>query len=829
MLSLPGLPLKLVASSPGTMSVPSFILRHAFSRHAWAVALGLGVCSTMLHAQEPCATERLHEQRLLTDPAYRAEQLAQRPSGPALGGSVVTLPVVVHVLHLGEPVGTGSNITEAQILGALDDLNDRFSDLNGSGIDLGVRFCLTIHGPNGCPADGIVRVDASDIPDYAELGIAAGPECGADANDVRDLSRWPTQTFFNIWVVHDICGGAAGFATYPSSQNVYYGTVIRASAMNVGALTLVHEVGHALNLRHTFQGDDGSTMCPLNEDCTGQGDLVCDTPPHKQSDCGPDNPCSTEGVWDNSRRNYMSYCTLADRFTMEQYQRVQTALQIAPLNSLVLSQACDPNAFLPIGITVSDICHDSCMASATVHPGCPLEAEYLWPNGDTDSSATGLCVGPNPVEIHWSNGAVNEVVINILDPGSITAEAEVTDATCSTLGAAELDISGGVPDECQVPAVIAVGTGTVVSDVHTPFSDARSATQRFVYTTVAMANAGLPAGWLHGLSFDVVDVPVTTTFQGFTIGLGSSLSGNGTVVFGPQDVTIQPGWNSFAFDAPFLFTGFDDLVVSTCYLNDAAGVAAAPIRATSVSNAAFRGATALPEEACTVATDEPFDVRANIRFDARQLMPCYHVTWSTGQEGPVVDDLPIGTHTARITDHYGCPSIVTVTVDGPAGLSATLDATDACDGCDGLLEADITGASPPFAVLWSNGADAQLLEDVCPGTYTVTITDAADCSVTYAATVLPNVCAGIGEVSEDAAFTVLLAADADALLILPAGDGGAAYTVSVVNAAGALVTAPRRMAGPGAQRVDLGDARAGVYTAIIDRGGERWAFRVLVP
>jgi hypothetical protein len=78
-----------------------------------------------------------------------------------------------------------------------------------------------------------------------------------------------------IWVVHDICGPIAGYAYYPTG-NEYDGTVIDILSMNYESGVLSHEIGHGLNLKHTFSGDD-EACCPVNEDCLEDGDEICDT------------------------------------------------------------------------------------------------------------------------------------------------------------------------------------------------------------------------------------------------------------------------------------------------------------------------------------------------------------------------------------------------------------------------------------------------------------------------------------------------------------------------------------------------------------------------
>jgi hypothetical protein len=104
--------------------------------------------------------------------------------------------------------------------------------------------------------------------------------------------------------------------------------------------TLPHEIGHGFFLYHTFNGDGGNVSCPTDIDCQVNGDQVCDTPPHKQGDCGTINPCTSVGVWDNSRFNYMAYCPLVNRFTQGQKERMRATAVIAPRASLLTSVGC---------------------------------------------------------------------------------------------------------------------------------------------------------------------------------------------------------------------------------------------------------------------------------------------------------------------------------------------------------------------------------------------------------------------------------------------------------------------------------------------------------
>ena len=300
-----------------------------------------------------CATDYIHNNLMQTDSVYRkqivtlesqVEASIQNHANTNLRSTLYTIPVVVHVIHLGEPIGTGSNISDIQIQQAIIGLNNRFRNVNGLGADVEMEFCLASKDPNGNSTNGINRVNGSSVANYSANGITptGNPCSGAVATVIKDLSRWPVSDYYNIWVVSEICnGGFVGYASYPVG-GLYDGLVIVSTSMTSTSGTLPHEVGHGFFLYHTFNGDGGNVSCPVDTNCLINGDLVCDTPPHKQSDCGTTNPCTSAGVWDNSRYNYMAYCPLVNRFTQGQKDRIRATAIVAPRASLLTSVGCGP-------------------------------------------------------------------------------------------------------------------------------------------------------------------------------------------------------------------------------------------------------------------------------------------------------------------------------------------------------------------------------------------------------------------------------------------------------------------------------------------------------
>ena len=56
--------------------------------------------------------------------------------------------------------------------------------------------------------------------------------------------------------------------------------------------------------------------------------------------------------------------------------------------------------------------------------------------------------------------------------------------------------------------------------------------------------------------------------------------------------------------------------------------------------------------------------------------------------------------------------------------------------CDGTLVVNPTNGTPPIGYVWSNGQTTQTINNLCAGTYTVTVTDVNNCTITANATLV---------------------------------------------------------------------------------------------
>jgi PKD repeat protein len=247
---------------------------------------------------------------------------------PVAKKATIIIPIVFHVITWN---GNG-NATKADILNAVNVINQDFKRTNPDASNtralfapyaasMDIEFRLARKDPNGNCTEGIVRVEDSRTM------------LADDA--VKAASRWDPKKYFNVWIVDFIDGSAppsyiAGYAQFPTSGiNNTYGVIIDNSFLT-GGRTLTHEIGHCLNLFHTFQSGCGTNSC------TTTGDRCCDTPPVSTSSGTCDiteNTCSQDANYApynanvlDQIENYMSYNACQNMFSLDQATRMMATL-----------------------------------------------------------------------------------------------------------------------------------------------------------------------------------------------------------------------------------------------------------------------------------------------------------------------------------------------------------------------------------------------------------------------------------------------------------------------------------------------------------------------
>lgn len=252
--------------------------------------------------------------------------------------SLLSLPVIVHLVHQGEAVGTGSNLSFSQILSQFEVLNEDFRRLpntNGFNIspisgDSFIEFVPAELDPQGEPLEelGIHRINAQ------ELGWNTPPYNGSYIDGtIKPQSQWNPNRYLNVWVLDlEFFNGlaqfpdASGLSQLEQDQGPSQtdGIVIDteewgAQSFSFGRI-VTHELGHFLGLIHTW----GRGGCESDDGCE-------DTPPSS----GPINGCPIEPFSCGNavmKENYMDLTGGACQhtFTQCQIRRMRQVLSHSP-------------------------------------------------------------------------------------------------------------------------------------------------------------------------------------------------------------------------------------------------------------------------------------------------------------------------------------------------------------------------------------------------------------------------------------------------------------------------------------------------------------------
>jgi len=255
---------------------------------------------------------------------------------------VVTVPVVFHIVNQ-----NAAAITDQMIIDAVAELNKAFAHLgvygtDPKGVDTRIQFCLATRTPDGGKTNGIDRINSY----YQNIDV------DLEAGKLGVLSNWNPSKYANIWLVNSIQGEIqpSVFECGKWERMGYGGYASAGGGLVVSSLStplVAHEMGHYLSLLHTFQG----TNC-ANNDCTTDGDLVCDTPPDrsiKSSPCSsPENSCNTDTISGpftvdepDNISNFMDYGSPCPSvFTQGQANRMMAFLNVFNGGSLLTSDGC---------------------------------------------------------------------------------------------------------------------------------------------------------------------------------------------------------------------------------------------------------------------------------------------------------------------------------------------------------------------------------------------------------------------------------------------------------------------------------------------------------
>lgn len=383
----------------------------------------------------------------------------------------------------------------------------------------------------------------------------------------------------------------------------------------------------------------------------------------------------------------------------------------------VLNSNVDP-LIVDIVASTDVLCNGASTGSATAAAsgGTPTYS-YHWSNGINMATINNVAAGTYTVTVTDNNGttATNSVVIN--QPTAISFQNPViTNVSCfgGDNGAITAGATGGVPPYSFDWSNGDTGntiTGLTAGSYMVTVTDDNNCTKKVTYQVTQPAE----------IVINLINLSNETCFGEEDGSITISVSGGVNPIFAE--------WSNGFIGTTISNLAPDTYSVTVTDNNDCQSTASYVIQ---------------PGGTVVVTLEQIHHVSCNggndgsITVDASGGQAPYTYLWSNGASGANVTNLAAGSYLVTATDNNGCEVVKVYTINQPAPISVTINASGSnlCHS-DSLVDltAVATGDHPPFTGQWSNGVSGLVNTDLAEGTYTITVTDASGCTVASSYTV----------------------------------------------------------------------------------------------
>lgn len=423
-------------------------------------------------------------------------------------------------------------------------------------------------------------------------------------------------------------------------------------------------------------------------------------------------------------------------------------------------------------------------ASLSVSGGIPGYT-YSWSSGGSSAAETGLPAGVYTVTVTDANNCVKTNSVTINQPAPLSLASSSTDVMCNgdNDGSASVSVSGGTTGYTYawssggtLASENAIAAGTYTVTVTDNNNCTASASFTISQPDPVSLNTSSTDVLCNGENEGQASVTATGGVSSYTYlwssgGAGSSETG---LAAGPYSVTVTDGNNcsasaSVTITEPSAITISSTSADATCgSSNGSASVSAsggtgnlAYLWSNGATTASINGlqagtysVTVTDENSCSSSSAiivnnisgpsinlaSSADVSCNGGNDGSASLNVsggtspYSYSWDNGATTASVSGLSAGGYFVSVTDNNNCVGILSVSIGEPTTLALSLSAEDiSCNGLnDGSASVSGSGGTSGYSYLWSNGTSTSSAPGLSAGTYTVTVSDANNCTATSA-------------------------------------------------------------------------------------------------
>lgn len=344
--------------------------------------------------------------------------------------------------------------------------------------------------------------------------------------------------------------------------------------------------------------------------------------------------------------------------------------------------------------------------SATVSAGGGTGSiSFLWSNGQTNSTATGLASGTYSVTVTDANNCSNSASTAVGSAGAPSVAVTTTDVSCSgsNNGTATASVTGGTSPYTYLWSggqTTATATGLAAG----------------AYTVTVTGNDGCSAS-----SSDTVNAAAAIVSSATSTNVSCNGGNNGTAT-----VTTSGGNTPYSY----LWSGGQTTATATGLQ---AGIYAITVTDNNGCTDSASSVTISQPPAIVVTTTATTASCGSSNGSATATATGgaggFTFTWSNGQTGATATAIAAGTYSVSATDSSGCFNAATVAVNNSGAPLVTVAVNNVfCNGGNnGSATANATGGVTPYSYNWSNGQTTASANGLTAGNYSVTVSDNNNC------------------------------------------------------------------------------------------------------
>ena len=381
----------------------------------------------------------------------------------------------------------------------------------------------------------------------------------------------------------------------------------------------------------------------------------------------------------------------------------------------------------PISINGTIVSNTTCTGGngsidITIDPATPpAGGSYVinWSNGETTTSLTDLPPGTYTVTV--TNGTSCEGTASFTvpdDPSLIEINAFIENSTCELEnGSVDVTVSGGVP-----PYSFEWSNGETTEDLDNIPSGS--------YSVTVTDDFGCTSETSFTVNNDNPPINVTADLEPNTGCDPASWDGSITITITPAVPPAAPNYTITWSTGETGVTTINDLEPGSYTVTVEGGGACETIATFNVVDEPNE-----PVINVNVVNSECGLSDGSASISVSGGVPPYTYLWSTGATGTSIDNVPAGNYSVTVTGANGCTAEAPVVIgDDPIlfNVSSDIDPNTACDPAsyNGSITITITPAGN-YTILWSTGETTPTIEDLAPGSYSVTVSAGGNCEEVF--------------------------------------------------------------------------------------------------